>query len=126
MFMRILIADDHAIVRRGIKAILESIGYEVSEAADGREAIQRVKECDPEVLILDITMPIMSGLDAARVIRRERPELPIVLLSMHSLESQKLAAQSIGINGFVSKSRAARDLVAAIETVKTGGSYFAP
>lgn len=124
--MRILIADDHAIVRRGIKAILESIGYEVSEAADGREAIQRVKECDPEVLILDITMPIMSGLDAARVIRRERPELPIVLLSMHSLESQKLAAQSIGINGFVSKSRAARDLVAAIETVKTGGSYFAP
>lgn len=124
--MRILIADDHAIVQQGIKAILESSGYEVSEAADGREAIRRVNECHPDVLVLDITMPIMGGLDAAREIRRDRPELPIVLLSMHSLESQKVAAQTIGINGFVSKTRAAHDLIKAIETVKTGNSFFAP
>lgn len=124
--MRILIADDHAIVRQGVRLILESSGYEVYEAADGREAISRVNECHPDVLVLDITMPIMGGLDAAREIRRDRPELPIVLLSMHSLESQKVAAQCIGINGFVSKTRAAHDLVKAIETVKTGHSFFAP
>lgn len=124
--MRILIADDHAIVRQGVKAILESSGYEVYEAADGREAIRRVNECNPDVLVLDITMPIMGGLEAAREIRRDRPELPIVLLSMHSLESQKMAAQCIGIKGFVSKTRAAHDLVSAIETVKTGHTFFAP
>jgi DNA-binding NarL/FixJ family response regulator len=123
--MRVLIADDHAIVRRTLKAILEEDGYEVCEAADGRDAIRQVRECNPSILIMDIAMPVMTGLDAAREILRERPELPIVLLSMHSLDSLRSAAAKIGVRGYVSKSRAVEDLGRAIEVVRAGQTYFA-
>jgi DNA-binding NarL/FixJ family response regulator len=123
--MRVLIADDHALLREKLKSILQSHGYEVcGEAADGRDAVRRARKCKPDVLVLDITMPVMNGLDAAREIHRERPDLPVILISMHSFDYQNMAGNNSGIRGFVSKSDAADDLIRAIEAVTSGGTYF--
>jgi DNA-binding NarL/FixJ family response regulator len=125
--VRVLIADDQAVVRHGIRRVLETRGYEVcGEAADGYEAVQLVRKCKPDVLVLDIVMPAMDGLDAAREIRREHPDLPIVLLSIYSFEAQRIAAMALGIRGIVSKSRTSFDLTEAIEKVSRGQPYFAP
>lgn len=124
--MRILIADDHPFVRNGVKNILEAHrGYEVcGEAENGAVAVQKVQELNPDVLVLDITMPVMNGIDAARQILEKRPDMPIVILSMHESGTQLEAARKLGIKGYVSKARAVQDLIRAIDAVSAGKTYF--
>lgn len=124
--MRILIADDHPFVRNGVKNILEAHrGYEVcGEAENGAVAVQKVAELNPDVVILDITMPILNGIEAAREILGKHPNLPIVILSMHESGTQLEAAKRLGIRGYVSKSRAVHDLIRAIDAVVAGKNYF--
>jgi DNA-binding NarL/FixJ family response regulator len=124
--MRILIADDHIAVRKGVRSILESHdGYVVcGEAANGLEAVEQVRESDPDVVVLDITMPVLNGIEAAREITQERPDIPILILSMHEYSLQSAAVMGTGIKGYVTKSKTADELIRAIEAVSSGQTYF--
>ena len=124
--MRILVADDQEAVRKRVVATLASHpGFEiVAEAADGQEAIQRSKETRPELLILDITMPEMNGLDAARKIRTILPESPIIILSVHKSRQLMEEARKIGVKGYVTKNEAVQRLAVAIEVVSRDDLYF--
>jgi DNA-binding NarL/FixJ family response regulator len=122
--IRILIADDHEIFRRGLRSLLEShVEWEVcGEATDGQEAVERVKELNPDVVVLDITMPRMNGLEAARVIRTEAPRSKMVILSQHEPSLMRQAALSAGARAYVTKSEVSRELMMAIETMISSGS----
>ena len=124
--VRILVADDHEAVRKGVCAILASrLDVEVcGEASNGQEAIVKAHDLKPDLIILDITMPVLSGLDAARVIRLTLPELPILLLTMHEGKHIIEDAQKIGIEGFVYKSDASASLLAAVDAVLRNEPFF--
>jgi len=123
---KILIVDDHDVVRQGVRSFLSTHpDWEVcGEAADGQPAIDAVAALKPDLVILDITMPNMSGLEAASQIARLAPATRILIFTMH--ESGELAhdARRVGAKGYVTKSDAARDLVRAIETLLSGGTFF--
>jgi len=122
--VRILIADDHAMMRRGLRALLESHpDWSVcGEAADGVEAISKAKELKPQIALLDVSMPQMNGLEAARTMRRETPDCQILIVSQNDpVLMQKEAAQA-GAQGFVQKSRVAQDLVTAVEALLVRGA----
>ncbi len=123
--MRILIADDHAIVRKGLREILreEATDAYVDEANNGREALDKARASDWDVIILDITMPGMSGLEVLRKIKDDKPDLPIIMLSMHSSTSFVTASLKIGANGYLTKESAPEELIEAIRTVTTGSTY---
>jgi CheY-like chemotaxis protein len=112
---RILLADDHAIVRRGVQLILDGVHdfQVVAEASDGAEAIERGLAEDVDLAILDIGMPRLTGLQAARELSRRRPDLPILILSMHDNEQYFFEALRAGASGYVLKAAADRDLIAA-------------
>src|SRR5690348_14332388 len=120
--MRILIADDHDVVRAGIRGVLESHkGYVVcGEARNGSEAVAQTRKLKPGLLILDITMPELSGFEAARRILKEQPNLPIIILSVHETAQAVKMAREIGIKGYVTKSTAADELIDAIEAIRSG------
>ena len=124
--LRILIADDHALVRQGLRSVLEAQpGWSVcGEAQDGREAVKLGLKLRPDIFLLDVTMPELNGLDAARQICRSLPGTPILILTMH--DSDELCAEAVqaGASGCVLKSDSPRQLVAAIEAVAAGGKYF--
>ena len=124
--MRILVADDHETVRKGVCAILASrLDVEVcGEASNGQEAIARAHDLKPNLIILDITMPVLNGLDAARVIRLTLPDLPILLFTMHEGKHIIEDAQKIGIEGFVCKSEASATLLAAVDAVLRNEPFF--
>ncbi len=124
--VRILVADDHEAVRKGVCAILATrLDIEVcGEAANGQEAIAKAHSLKPDLIILDITMPILNGLDAARVIRLTLPELPILLLTMHEGKHIIEDARKIGIDGFVCKSEASATLLAAVDAVLSNQPFF--
>lgn len=124
--MRILVADDHEVVRRGIRGVLESHeGYVVcGEARNGLEAVTQTRKLKPDVLILDITMPELSGFEAARIILKEQPALPIVILSVHKSSPAVKMARDIGVKAYVLKSTAADELVDAIEAIRNGRTHF--
>jgi two-component system response regulator NreC len=127
MAIRILLADDHEIVRTGLRALLEQKGYEVvAEACDGHEAVRMAAKSSPDIAVLDLTMPMLNGIDAARELGQTAPRLPVVLLTMHTEEQYVLDALRAGARGYVLKSEAATDLVAAIEDVSGGASYLSP
>jgi len=126
--IRILLADDHNIMRRGLRLLLErQSGFEVvAEAADGREAAERAEATHPDVAVLDIAMPNMSGIEAAQRIRALLPQAAIVILSMHSDEGYVLRALKAGAKGYLLKDSAESDLIDAIVAVSEGKAFFSP
>jgi DNA-binding NarL/FixJ family response regulator len=124
MPVRILIADDHEIFRRGLRSLLESHAeWQVcGEATDGQDAVERVRELNPDVVVLDITMPRLNGLEAAQLIRSEAPQSKMVILSQHEPSLMRQAALSAGADAYVTKSEVSRELMMAIETMIAPGS----
>jgi DNA-binding NarL/FixJ family response regulator len=128
MAVRILIADDHEVVRQGIRTILAARPeWEIcAEAVNGQEAVALAGELRPDAIIMDITMPVMSGLEAARQLTKSNSGAPILIFTMHESRSLADSVRETGARGFVFKSRAARDLIQALETLLKGGTYFGP
>ena len=127
--IRVLIADDHALVREGIRRVLDDDpGFDVvAEAADGLQAIARVGETEPDVAILDISMPELSGLEAARRLRDEYPVLRILILSMHDESEYVMRAVHAGAAGYLLKDDAGPALLRqAVRAVHAGDSFFSP
>ncbi|HUO35188.1 MAG TPA: response regulator transcription factor [Candidatus Acidoferrum sp.] len=127
MAIRVLLADDHVLVRESLKSLLEAAGFQVvAEASDGQEALRMIESLKPDIAVLDIAMPVLNGLDAARGIRNVSQATRPVLLTQHD-ESQYVAeALDAGVKGYVLKSQAASDLVHAIRQVSRGDVYLSP
>ena len=126
--VRILLADDHNILRQGLRLLLErEPGFEViGEAADGREAVERAEATKPDVAVLDIAMPNMSGIEAAQRISTLLPHAGIIILSMHSDEGYVLRVLKAGAKGYLLKDSAENDLIEAIKAVSKGKAFFSP
>jgi DNA-binding NarL/FixJ family response regulator len=125
MALRVLLADDHCIVRQGIRALLEGAGFDVvGEAADGQEAVRLADTLKPDVVVVDLIMPILNGLDAGRQILQRHPTIPILLLTMHTEEHHVAAALRSGIKAYLLKTQAAEDLVRAIREVVRGHVFL--
>jgi DNA-binding NarL/FixJ family response regulator len=124
--LKVLIADDHEVARRGIRSLLEAhAGWEVcGEAADGREAVAFAGQLKPDIVLLDIGMPCLNGLDATRQILSARPETRILILTMHDSEQVVREVLAAGARGFLLKSDAGRDLVAAVEALQDRRTFF--
>jgi DNA-binding NarL/FixJ family response regulator len=125
---RILVADDHDLMRRGIKTLLEShTGWEVcGEAKTGREAIDKVEELKPDIVILDISMPELNGVEAARRIRKTSANTEILILSMHYSDQLIREIVDAGVRGYIVKSDSDRDLILAVETLAKHKPFFTP
>jgi DNA-binding NarL/FixJ family response regulator len=126
--MRILLADDHALVRAGIRALLDALPEvdEVLEAGDGRAALSLLEEKQPDVLLLDITMPGLNGLEVAARVHRGSPRTRLLILSMHSNPSYVAAALRAGATGYLLKDAAAEELPLALRAVTRGETYLSP
>lgn len=126
--VRLLIVDDHPIVRKGIRLCLARHPQleVVGEAGDGREAVRRARDLQPDIVLMDIDMPEMSGLAAAEWMHRELPQMKVLILSMHSNTEYVLRIIQSGARGFVLKEAPAEELVRAIEIVHAGEAYFSP
>jgi two-component system, NarL family, response regulator NreC len=126
--IRILLADDHQLMRSGVRLMLEreSDLAVVGEASDGREAVARAKSLKPEVVVMDIGMPNLNGIEAARQMTQDNPELAIVMVSMHSDETYVLRALKAGARGYLLKDSAEADLIKAVHVVAGGKSFFSP
>jgi DNA-binding NarL/FixJ family response regulator len=124
--LRILIADDHELLRRGVRSIIEAeAGWTVvGEAGDGLEAFQKAKELKPEIVVLDIGMPRLNGLDAARRIRKVLPSAKILMLTIYDTEELAHAVLEAGARGYVTKSDTGRELVTAIEALRKNKTFF--
>lgn len=125
---RILLADDHQLMRSGIRLMLEreSDLSVVGEACDGREAVALAKSLRPDVVVMDIGMANLNGIEAAQQMTQNRPEVAIVMLSMHSDESYVLRALKAGARGYLLKDSAEADLIKAVHAVAGGKSFFSP
>ncbi len=126
--IRILLADDHNVVRRGLRLLLESQAEfkVVGEAADGRQAVEQAEANHPDVVVLDVAMPNLSGIEAAQRILALRPQTAVVVLSMHSDEGYVLRALKAGAKGYLLKDSAEGDLIEAIKAVHGGKTFFSP
>ncbi|MGB7212834.1 MAG: response regulator transcription factor [Gemmatimonadales bacterium] len=126
--IKVLVADDHTVVREGIRHILErAAGFSVvAEAANGADALRLAIATQPDVAVLDVSMPGMSGLKVAAELRREVPEARVLILSMYDNSEYVLEAVRAGAHGYILKDSAATDLRKAIEAVHTGESFFSP
>jgi DNA-binding NarL/FixJ family response regulator len=127
MTIRILVVDDHPIVRQGLRTLLEGReGWEVvGEASDGMEAVEKAGQLLPDVMVLDVTMPRMNGLEACRAIRRSLPKLEILFVTQHDSPQMMREALDAGARGYVVKSNAARDLLEAVEAVSQHRTFTA-
>lgn len=127
MPVRILLVDDHLLVREGLKVLLESKGLKVvAEASDGQEALRLVKNTVVDIAVLDIGMPLLNGIDAARELHKISPKIKTILLTRHEDESFIAAALAAGVKGYVLKSQVADDLVLAVQRVQGGSTYLSP
>jgi DNA-binding NarL/FixJ family response regulator len=126
--LRILVADDHDLMRRGIKALLLShAGWEVcGEAQTGREAVSLVEELKPDIVVLDISMPDLNGMEAARRIRKSSPVTEILILSLHFSDQLIREIVEAGVRGYIVKSDSDRDLIVAVETLAKHKPFFTP
>ena len=124
---RVMIADDHQIVRQGLRALLEKAGHViVAEAANGREAVDLAAVHQIDIAVLDLLMPILNGVDAARELVRVAPQTRTILLTMHADRPYVVEAMQAGAKGYVLKTQAAEDLVRAIDEVSRGAVYISP
>lgn len=123
---RILVADDHEVVRRGLQALLEAQpGWKVSgEATDGREAVEKAKQLKPDVVIMDISMPVLNGLEATRQILKVDPHARVLILTMHESDQIVREVLDAGARGYILKSDAGRDLVGAVEALRRSNTFF--
>ena len=127
MPLRILLADDHLVFRQGLKSLLEREGLQIiGEAADGQEAIRRARDLSPDVAVLDLAMPLLNVLDAAREIVRASPRTRPILLTMHTEDPYVMEALRAGIKGYVLKTQPSTDVVQAIQEVARGRIYLSP
>jgi DNA-binding NarL/FixJ family response regulator len=128
MSFRILVADDHEIVRHGLCTLLRNqAGWEVcGEASDGREAVAKVQSLKPDAVILDIAMPNLNGLEATRQILKINPQTKVLILTLHDSDQVVQEVLSAGARGFMSKTDAARDLIAAMDALRQGKTFFTP
>lgn len=126
--IKVLIADDHAIVRKGLRQIVkEQAAYmEVDEAADGQEVLEKIMAGDWDVLVLDISMPKRSGLDILQEVKHVRPNLPVLVLSVHPEEQYAIRVLKAGASGYMNKDCALDELVRGIQKVVGGGKYVSP
>ena len=126
--LRILIADDHELIRRGVRSLLEAEpGWKVvGEASDGQDAIEKAKETRPDIVVLDIAMPRLSGLEAARRLNRLLPQVKVLILTIHDSERLACEVLNAGARGYVTKSDTARDLVIAIGALCREKTFFTP
>jgi len=125
--IRILLADDHQLVRQGLRTLLEREGMEVAgEAGDGHEAVHLARDLHPDVAVLDLAMPLLNGIDAAREIGKLSPSTRAILLTMYPERSYVLEAIRAGVRGYLLKTKAAADLVQAIRQVNNGSVYLSP
>lgn len=123
---RILIADDHAILRKGLRRILLEMdeGYDADEASNGHEVLEKIKERDYDLILLDISMPGLNGLDALKQIKAENPKLPVLILTMHPEEQYALRALKAGASGYLTKESVPDELMNAIRKILRGGKYL--
>ena len=125
--VRILLADDHAIVRDGLRSLLSSDGLQVvAQATDGREAVRLAREHQPDLAILDVSMPMLNGIDAAREIGSASPKTQAILLTVHSEDQYVMEAVRAGIRGYVLKTQVTEELMRAIREVAGGALYLSP
>jgi DNA-binding NarL/FixJ family response regulator len=126
--IKVLIVDDHTLIRDGIRALL-SLASDievVGEAANGKEALEKARELSPDVVLMDLSMPIMGGLEATRRIRKESPETKILALTQYDDNDYVIPAIEAGARGFVTKMAAFSELAAAIQAVYSGNSFLSP
>lgn len=127
MPIRVVLGDDHALVRQGLKSLLERERFQiVAEASDGQEVVRQAETLSPDVAVIDISMPTLNGIDAARELARCCPKTKTILLTQHEEEQYIHEALQAGVRGYVLKSQAASDLVHAIQQVCRGGFYLSP
>lgn len=126
--IRILLADDHTILRNGIRAILEDEPgmVVVGEAEDGRTAVSLACQLKPDIVIMDIAMPLMNGLEATRQIKRSCPAIKVIILSMHDNEEYIVQVLEAGAMGYILKDAAAKELIQALRTVHKGEAVLSP
>ena len=126
--VRILLADDHTILRKGLRLLLErepDFGV-IAEASNGREAVDTVSRDVPDVVIMDIAMPMLNGIEATKRISAEHPKTAVIILSVHADEAYVLRALKAGARGYLLKDSAENDLIQAIRVVAAGKAYFSP
>ncbi|MGC1645687.1 MAG: response regulator transcription factor, partial [Candidatus Sulfotelmatobacter sp.] len=126
--MRLLIVDDHEVVRRGVRALLaEKINCDVcGEAVDGQDAIEKARELKPDIVVMDVSMPRLNGLETTRLIRSTLPDVEVLILSQHEAPEMARQALKAGARGYVVKSSIAKDLVSAVSRVSSGEYFFDP
>jgi DNA-binding NarL/FixJ family response regulator len=124
--LRLLVADDHAVLRTGLKALLEAQpGWKVeAEAADGREAVAKAKELKPDIAVIDISMPSLNGLEATRQILKNGPRTKVLILTMHESDPLIREVLDAGAKGYLLKSDAGRDVVAAVSALRQNKTFF--
>ena len=125
---RVLIADDHSVMRKGVRSLLlaRSDVYVCAEALDGRDAVERALKYQPDLIILDLTMPVMGGFEAAKVLRKILPDVPILFYSMHEGEHLIKDAKELGVQGFVCKTEVCDKLLDAIEAILDRKTTYFP
>jgi two-component system response regulator NreC len=126
--IRILVADDHTVVRKGLRLLLESVPefQVIADASSGREAVALAEQHMPDVVVMDVAMPILNGIEAARQIGAKLPQTAVVFLSMHGDESYVLRALKAGARAYLLKDSAERDLIEAVKAVSEGKAFFSP
>ena len=125
MAIRVLVVDDHSVMAEGLRYLIEAQENlsVVGSAADGREALRKVKELQPEVVVMDISMPELNGIEATELIRKRSPHTQVVILSMYSNQESVCRALRAGAHGYIPKRSAGKEVIDAIRTVYNGGRY---
>jgi two-component system, NarL family, response regulator NreC len=128
MNLRVLIADDHGVVRKGLRLLLQQYPEieVVGEAANGREVVQQASELNPNVILMDVAMPLLNGIEAAEQIRKANDQIGVIMLTMHADEGYLLRALNAGVRGYLLKESAEEDLFRAVRAVSQGKPFFSP